>query len=95
MFRCLFSVFIVALLFFQDLENTFDGWTGDLAHLTLLRESLSCYISAEDLSVLQERIELLHRQWDEICHQVQLLAQSLTILDSLNILCAKSLILKN
>lgn len=54
----------------QDLENTFNGWTGDLAHLTVLRESLSCYISAEDLSVLQERIELLHRQWDEICHQV-------------------------
>lgn len=54
----------------QELENTFDGWTGDLVHLTVLRESLSCYISAEDLSVLQERIELLHRQWDEICHQV-------------------------
>lgn len=36
----------------------------------MLRESLSCYISAEDLSVLQERTELLHRQWDEICHQV-------------------------
>ncbi|MEQ2199558.1 hypothetical protein XENOCAPTIV_002692 [Xenoophorus captivus] len=58
-------------LLLKDLENTFEGWTGDLAHLTLLRESLSCYISAEDLSVLQERIELLHRQWDEICHQVQ------------------------
>ncbi len=49
----------------------FDGWSGDLTHLTVLRESLSCYISAEDLSVLQERIELLHRQWDEICHQVE------------------------
>lgn len=59
------------MILFQELENTFDGWTGDLAHLTVLRESLSCYISAEDLSVLQERIELLHRQWDEICHQVQ------------------------
>lgn len=58
------------LPFFQELENTFDGWTGDLAHLTVLRESLSCYISAEDLSVLQERVELLHRQWVEICHQV-------------------------
>lgn len=62
---------LTTLLLFQDLENTFDGWTGDLAHLTVLRESLSCYISAEDLSVLQERIELLHRQWDEICHQVE------------------------
>lgn len=54
----------------QELENTFDSWTGDLTHLSVLRESLSCYISAEDLSVLQERTELLHRQWDEICHQV-------------------------
>lgn len=75
------NILIMVLLHFQDLENTFDGWTGDLAHLTVLRESLSCYISAEDLSVLQERIELLHRQWDEICHQVQLLAQYLPILD--------------
>ncbi|XP_045574102.1 nesprin-1 isoform X3 [Salmo salar] len=56
----------------KDLENTFDGWTEDLAHLTVLRESLSSYISAEDLSVLQERIELLHRQWEEICHQLSL-----------------------
>lgn len=39
----------------------------------MLRESLSCYISVEDLSVLQERTELLHRQWDEICHQVSTL----------------------
>ncbi|KAJ0008745.1 hypothetical protein NQD34_016160 [Periophthalmus magnuspinnatus] len=59
----------------KDLENTFDGWTGDLAHLAVLRESLSCYISAEDLSVLQERIELLHRQWDEMCHQLSLRRQ--------------------
>ncbi|XP_041710587.2 nesprin-1 isoform X1 [Coregonus clupeaformis] len=59
----------------KDLENTFDGWTEDLAQLTVLRESLSSYISAEDLSVLQERIELLHRQWEEICHQLSLRQQ--------------------
>ncbi|XP_045579617.1 nesprin-1 isoform X1 [Salmo salar] len=58
-----------------DLEKTFDGWTEDLAHLTVLRESLSSYISAEDLSVLQERMELLHRQWEEICHQLSLRQQ--------------------
>uniref|UniRef100_UPI0037E92F69 nesprin-1 isoform X2 n=1 Tax=Semicossyphus pulcher TaxID=241346 RepID=UPI0037E92F69 len=62
----------------NDLENTFDGWTGDLAHLNVLRESLSCYISAEDLSVMQERIELLHRQWDEICHQLSLRRQQVS-----------------
>lgn len=54
----------------QDLEGAIEGWTGDLAHLTVLRESLSCYIAAEDLCVLQERIELLQRMWEEICHQV-------------------------
>ncbi|XP_032356678.1 nesprin-1 isoform X1 [Etheostoma spectabile] len=62
----------------KDLENKFDGWTGDLAHLTVLRESLSCYISPEDLSVLQERIELLHRQWDEICHQLSMRRQQVS-----------------
>ena len=58
--------------FLQDLESTFDGWTQDLAHLTVLRESLSCYVGSDDLSVLQERVELLQRQWVEICHQVEL-----------------------
>lgn len=87
------NVLIILLLFqYEDLENTFDGWTGDLAHLTVLRESLSCYISAEDLSVLQERIELLHRQWDEICHQVQYTTQYQCIDDFVNILYTAYLI---
>ncbi|XP_061651777.1 nesprin-1 isoform X12 [Phyllopteryx taeniolatus] len=59
----------------KDLESAIEGWTGDLTHLTVLRESLSRYISAEDLCVLQERIELLHRMWDEICHQLSLRGQ--------------------
>lgn len=55
----------------QDLEKTSGGWTADLDHLTLLKEALTWSISAEDLSVLQERIELLHRQWEETCLQVR------------------------
>ncbi|TSO25166.1 Nesprin-1 [Bagarius yarrelli] len=62
----------------KDLENMFDGWTEDLAHLTVLRESLSSYISSEDLCVLQERIELLQRQWEEICHQLSLRRQQVS-----------------
>lgn len=46
-----------------------EGWTDDLAHLSLLKETLSVYISADDISILSERIELLHRQWEELCHQ--------------------------
>ncbi|XP_061097143.1 nesprin-1-like isoform X2 [Conger conger] len=59
----------------KELENTFDGWTEDLSQLVQLKESLCSYISADDLSVLQERIELLQRQWEEICHQLSLRRQ--------------------
>ncbi|XP_059374492.1 nesprin-1-like isoform X2 [Carassius carassius] len=62
----------------KDLESMFDGWKEDLTHLTALRESLSSYISPEDLRVLQERIELLHRQWEEICHQLCLRRQQVS-----------------
>ncbi|KAJ7400746.1 hypothetical protein BTVI_102513 [Pitangus sulphuratus] len=53
----------------KELENAVEGWTDDLAHLSLLKETLSIYISADDISILSERIELLHRQWEELCHQ--------------------------
>lgn len=54
---------------FKELENAVEGWTDDLAHLSLLKDTLSIYISADDISILSERIELLHRQWEELCHQ--------------------------
>ncbi|XP_030905633.2 nesprin-1 isoform X2 [Melopsittacus undulatus] len=62
----------------KELENAVEGWTDDLAHLSLLKDSLSVYISADDISVLSERIELLHRQWEELCHQVSLRRQQVT-----------------
>ncbi|KAG1946578.1 nesprin-1 [Pimephales promelas] len=62
----------------KDLESKFDGWKEDLTHLTVLRESLCSYISPEDLRVLQERTELLHRQWEEICHQLCLRRQQVS-----------------
>ena len=57
---------------FKELENAVEGWTDDLAHLSLLKETLSIYISPDDISVLSERIELLHRQWEELCHQASI-----------------------
>ncbi|KAM7172378.1 nesprin-1 isoform 5-T6 [Macrochelys suwanniensis] len=59
----------------KELENAVEGWTDDLAHLTLLKETLATYISADDISILNERIELLHRQWEELCHQISLRRQ--------------------
>ncbi|XP_048456777.1 nesprin-1-like isoform X2 [Rhincodon typus] len=62
----------------MELESSFAGWTDDLAHLSFLKETLSSYIRADDISLLQERIELLHRQWDELCYQVTLRRQLVT-----------------
>ncbi|PKU40578.1 nesprin-1 isoform x1 [Limosa lapponica baueri] len=62
----------------KELENAVEGWTDDLAHLSLLKETLSVYISADDISILSERIELLHRQWEELCHQVSLRRQQVS-----------------
>ncbi|XP_061480140.1 nesprin-1 isoform X3 [Rhineura floridana] len=62
----------------KELERDAEGWTDDLAHLTLLKETLCTYISADDISVLSERIELLHRQWEELCHQVSLRRQQVS-----------------
>uniref|UniRef100_A0A8C6V408 KASH domain-containing protein n=1 Tax=Naja naja TaxID=35670 RepID=A0A8C6V408_NAJNA len=62
----------------KELESTAEGWTNDLSHLNLLKETLSTFISAEDISVLNERIELLHRQWDELCYQVSLRRQQVS-----------------
>ncbi|XP_009867463.1 PREDICTED: nesprin-1, partial [Apaloderma vittatum] len=62
----------------KELENAIEGWTDDLAHLSLLKETLSVYISADDISILSERIELLHRQWEELCHQVSLRRQQVS-----------------
>lgn len=60
----------------KELENAVEGWTDDLAHLSMLKETLSVYISADDISILSERIELLHRQWEELCHQASTVLSS-------------------
>jgi hypothetical protein len=55
----------------QELENAVGSWTDDLTELTLLRDTLAAFIGVEDVSILNERIELLQRQWEELCHQVK------------------------
>lgn len=47
-----------------------EGWPDDLASLFLLRDSLEGVVSTDDITVLQERLRLLQRQWEEVCHQV-------------------------
>lgn len=47
-----------------------EGWTDDLTSLFRLRDSLEGLVSSDDVTVLQERLQLLWRQWEEVCHQV-------------------------
>ena len=54
----------------QELESSVESWTDDLTSLFLLRDSLEGVVSADDITVLQERLQLLQRQWEEVCHQV-------------------------
>src|SRR4029434_2311049 len=54
----------------QELEGSVEGWPELLLQLCELKESLSPRLRPHDLSVLQERLDLLHSQWDEISHQV-------------------------
>lgn len=54
----------------QELESSVEGWTDDITSLFLLRESLEGVVSADDITVLRERLQLLQRQWGEVCHQV-------------------------
>lgn len=54
----------------QELGATVEGWTDDLASLFLLRDSLEGVVSTDDITILQERLRLLQRQWEEVCHQV-------------------------
>lgn len=47
-----------------------EGWTDDLATLFQLRDSLEGVVNGDDIAALQERLRLLQRQWEEVCHQV-------------------------
>ncbi|XP_055981911.1 nesprin-1 isoform X7 [Sorex fumeus] len=62
----------------KELENAVGSWTDDLAQLTLLKDTLCAYISAEDIAILRERLELLQRQWEELCHQLSLRRQQVS-----------------
>lgn len=63
-------IFLFHVIWMQELESSVEGWTDDLTSLFLLRDSLEGVVSADDITVLQERLQLLQRQWEEVCHQV-------------------------
>ncbi|XP_039981881.1 nesprin-1-like isoform X4 [Xiphias gladius] len=62
----------------KELESSVEGWTDDLTSLFLLRDSLEGVVGADDITVLQERLQLLQRQWEEVCHQLSLRKQQVS-----------------
>lgn len=66
------SMISCLVMWMQELESSVEGWTDDLTSLFLLRDSLEGVVSADDITVLQERLQLLQRQWEEVCHQVDI-----------------------
>uniref|UniRef100_A0A8B9L0L9 Spectrin repeat containing, nuclear envelope 1a n=1 Tax=Astyanax mexicanus TaxID=7994 RepID=A0A8B9L0L9_ASTMX len=62
----------------KELEGSTEGWTDDVTGLCVLRDALSSNLSSDDLTVLQERLELLQRQWEETCHQLALRRQQVS-----------------
>ncbi|KAF5900062.1 nesprin-1-like isoform X2, partial [Clarias magur] len=62
----------------KELEGSTEGWADDVAALCVLRDSLSSCLGSDDLTVLQERLELLQRQWEETCHQLSVRRQQVS-----------------
>ncbi|XP_061667964.1 nesprin-1 isoform X8 [Syngnathoides biaculeatus] len=62
----------------KELENSVEGWSDDLTSLFLLRDALVGVIGSNDVTLLQERLQLLQRQWEEVCHQLSLRRQQVS-----------------
>ena len=56
----------------QDFEKQFEDWTPKTEELQNQEAQLTASINPEDLSILNQRLRLLNKQWDEIRSQVAL-----------------------
>lgn len=54
----------------QENEDSLEDWAQSLTELGAMKTDLSQYIIAEDVLLLQEQVEHLHRQWEELCLKV-------------------------
>ncbi|XP_039098054.1 nesprin-2 isoform X2 [Hyaena hyaena] len=59
----------------KELEKSLANWTQNLSELHTLKTDLSQHILAEDVMVLEEQTEHLHRQWEDLCLRVAIRKQ--------------------
>ncbi len=64
---------ITFLLNIQAFEDEFENWTPKKEELQTQEKQLTESINPEDLSILNQRLRLLNKQWEEIKHQVSAL----------------------
>nr|XP_021491241.1 nesprin-2-like [Meriones unguiculatus] len=61
----------------KEVEASLAHWTHNLKELQAMKADLSQHILAEDVTVLKEQIELLHRQWEDLCLRVAVRKQEI------------------
>lgn len=57
----------------QELEQSLADWAHDMKELRAMKVELAHCILTEDMMVLKEQVDHLHRQWEELCLRVSLL----------------------
>ncbi|XP_070274716.1 nesprin-2 isoform X3 [Myotis yumanensis] len=61
----------------KELEKSLANWTQNLKELQTMKSDLTQHILVEDVMVLKEQIELLHRQWEDLCLRVAIRKQEI------------------
>ncbi|XP_056666845.1 nesprin-2 isoform X2 [Monodelphis domestica] len=61
----------------KELEKSLSNWAQNLKELNIMKADLTRYILVEDVMVLKEQIDHLHRQWEELCLRVSLRKQEI------------------
>ncbi|XP_066045092.1 nesprin-2 isoform X1 [Chamaea fasciata] len=63
--------------YIKELEQSLADWAHDMKELQAMKAELAHLILTEDMMVLKEQVEHLHRQWEELCLRVSLRKQEI------------------
>ncbi|NXC37840.1 SYNE2 protein, partial [Penelope pileata] len=61
----------------KELEQSLADWAHNMKELRAMKAELAHCILTEDMMVLREQVEHLHRQWEELCLRVSLRKQEI------------------
>ncbi|XP_073098376.1 nesprin-2 isoform X4 [Manis javanica] len=61
----------------KELEKSLATWTQNFKELHTMKTDLTQHILVEDVMVLKEQIEHLHRQWEDLCLRVAIHKQEI------------------